>query len=112
MMASYAHSLYHRRGRASSTWARGSIVSHHSMFSSPASRHRLGAACLLVVAACLTGCPGCQPGKPALPPSYQEKVSTFTIGTVALQTGDQSGHDRTYLTKASQIAPGEPAVWA
>ena len=37
-------------------------------------------------------------------------TSIFTIGTVALQTGDPRAEER--LTQALKLAPEEPAIWA
>ena len=59
----------------------------------------------------LLGCPNksTQSATPKAP--YATLVSTFTIGVIALETGDPQ-HDRTYLTKFTQLAPEEPAGWA
>ncbi len=48
--------------------------------------------------------------------SLSQKVSAFTIGTIALQVGSdqaagKTGYDEKYLTLASKMVPGEPAVW-
>ena len=61
----------------------------------------------LAIAIGLTGCPQ----KPSTPPvSPAQITSIFTVGTVALQTGDPRALDR--LTKALKLAPQEPAIWA
>lgn len=43
-------------------------------------------------------------------PLYESVVSAFYAGTIALQVGD-TDHATEYLTKATQLAPREPAVW-
>ena len=55
---------------------------------------------------------GCGCGAPAKTPvQYSALVSTFTIGTLALETSDPT-HTQTYLTKMTTMAPEEPAGWA
>ena len=48
---------------------------------------------------------------PATKVPYAEVVRTFMTGTVALQVGDNA-RARQELSRASELAPGEPAIWA
>ncbi len=76
---------------------------------------------ILALTISISGC-RCSPnssgnGEPSA--DYSTLVTTFTIGTVALQSGDQRaavgdkvGRDRLFLTKFTQLAPDEPAGWA
>ncbi|HLJ53493.1 MAG TPA: hypothetical protein VKT77_00555, partial [Chthonomonadaceae bacterium] len=55
---------------------------------------------------------GCGCGRSGhAPADYQKIVSTFTIGSIALQTNDPK-HVPDYLTTMTQLAPEEPAGWA
>ncbi len=60
----------------------------------------------LALALTLTACP--RPAPPAVTPA--QITSIFTVGTIALETGDPRALDR--LTKALKLAPQEPAIWA
>ncbi len=64
------------------------------------------------LSAILIGIAGCNrtPSVPAA--SYEEQATAFTVGTIALEAGDNKQRDRVYLTKLTQIAPEEPAGWA
>ena len=44
-------------------------------------------------------------------PEYRDAIRSFYVGLAALQVGDDSRAE-TELTKATQLAPGEPAAWA
>ena len=59
------------------------------------------------------GCPKAGGGDLPAPgtPAYVEAVSAFTIGTVALETVNLNLIEPN-LKRASELAPGEPAVWA
>lgn len=57
----------------------------------------------LALGIALVGCP-----RPAISPA--QITSVFTIGTVALETGDERALQK--LTEASKLAPEEPAIWA
>jgi hypothetical protein len=61
----------------------------------------------LAIAIGLAGCPQKPPPPPVSPAQI---MSIFTVGTVALQTGDPRALDR--LTQALKMAPQEPAIWA
>ncbi len=73
----------------------------------------------LLVATVVIG--GCGPHSSGVAPSgavqprsaaqYAEIVSTFTIGTIALETTDPK-HNPEYLTRMTALAPEEPAGWA
>ena len=60
----------------------------------------------LALALALTGCP--RPAPPAVTPA--QITSVFTVGTIALSTGDPRALDR--LSRALKLAPQEPAIWA
>ncbi len=68
---------------------------------------RCFAAVLLLLSACThqSGLP--EPGSK----EYRELVHTFNVGLSALQCSEDV-RAKTDLTQASQLAPGEPAVWA
>src|SRR5215467_13216674 len=69
-------------------------------------------ACSIVVLALLSS--GCRHGERLPDPSsktYADYVSTFYVGLAALQVGDDVRAE-SYLGKATQIVPGEPAGWA
>jgi Flp pilus assembly protein TadD len=69
-----------------------------------------------IAAATLTACvllsAGCHRGLPS-PSSaeYHEFISAFYVGLAALQVGDDVRAESA-LTRATQLAPGEPAGWA
>ena len=55
---------------------------------------------------------GCGCGSPAHSPAdYSTIVSTFTIGSIALQTDDPK-HRPEFLVRMTKLAPEEPAGWA
>lgn len=88
-----------------------------SSVSDPASRRTRGfksevLACLMVASVLLSGCSLFNHKEDAPPVDYAAVSSAFTIGTIALESGDLTGRDRTYLTKVTQLAPNEPAGWA
>jgi tetratricopeptide (TPR) repeat protein len=61
-----------------------------------------------------TTLPGCRSGTGKIDPStvdYPAVVSAFYIGLAALQTGEDSRAEE-QLTRATQLAPDEPAPWA
>jgi tetratricopeptide (TPR) repeat protein len=63
------------------------------------------------VVGALAFCMGCHRGLPA-PSSaaYQEFISSFYVGLAALQVGDDVRAEN-MLSRAAQLAPGEPAAW-
>src|ERR1700722_16765502 len=75
----------------------------------PHSSSRLAAAAF---SAALTLVAGWPPGLPS-PSSadYHEFISSFYVGLAALQVGDDVRADIS-LSRATQLAPGEPAAWA
>jgi hypothetical protein len=67
---------------------------------------------LIVLTALLNSGCGCNGGASIKSPEdYNKIVSTFIIGTIALETKDPS-HTSTYLKKMTELAPEEPAGWA
>ena len=74
----------------------------------PHSSSRLAAAAF---SAALTLVAGCHRGLPS-PSSadYHEFISSFYVGLAALQVGDDVRADSS-LSRAAQLAPGEPAAW-
>ena len=62
---------------------------------------------LLALAACHRNAGLPEPGSP----QYSELVHAFSVGLSALQCSEDV-RAKSGLTRASQIAPGEPAVWA
>lgn len=73
---------------------------------------RAGALLFVAGAALVAGCnrSGGDLPQPGSDP-YRETVSAFTIGTVALETVNLNLIDPN-LKRASELAPGEPAIWA
>ncbi|MBV9036293.1 MAG: hypothetical protein JO182_17530, partial [Acidobacteriaceae bacterium] len=66
---------------------------------------------LLGAAALWTGCTRTT-GLPAVgSEQYRELCSAFYLGLTALQSGEDI-NARKGLTRATEIAPGEPASWA
>jgi len=68
----------------------------------------------IVLSAALLALASChrQPGLPEPgSPQYRELVHAFNVGLSALQCSEDV-RAKSGLTRASQIAPGEPAVWA
>ncbi len=63
---------------------------------------------LLLICIFLTACPTSLPEKST--ENYAEAVKSFYVGLAALQVGDdqRAGQE---LTKASELATGEPAIW-
>src|ERR1700733_10546059 len=72
---------------------------------------RAGALCFGAALLALTSCT--RPSGLPKPGSneYRELVRTFNVGLSAYQCSEDV-RAKTGLTRASQIAPGEPAVWA
>ena len=71
-----------------------------------------GKVALIMFAALLNGGCGCNnSGSNPSPADYEKIVSTFTVGAVALETGDPD-HTLASLTKMTKLAPDEPAGWA
>src|SRR5690349_2045555 len=69
-------------------------------------RPSLALAALLIVAACSrnTGLPDPNSSQ------YRELVSAFYVGVAALQTGEDV-RAKEKLTRATELAPAEPAIW-
>src|SRR5215468_1421433 len=67
--------------------------------------------CLLAMVAVLLSACGGHGGLPA-PDSaqYRELVTSFSLGLAALESGEDV-HARQGLTRATELAPGEPAGW-
>ena len=79
----------------------------------PAGRRSSTAAAMTIVAI-LTALVSCHSGGKLPDPSsqtYRDTVRTFYVGLAALQAGDDRRAEDE-LTKASALAPGEPAIWA
>ena len=79
----------------------------HSPYSHIFAKRAAIAGISLAIAIGLAGCP--QKSAPPTVPLAQI-TSIFTVGTVALQTGDPRDLDR--LSQALKLAPHEPAIWA
>ncbi len=72
---------------------------------------KLGALCALALLAGTSGC------HRSIRYTTMQKVSAFTIGTIALQVGSdqaagKTGYDQKYLTLACKMMPKEAAAWA
>lgn len=69
--------------------------------------------CSFTVLGLLMSMSGCHRGTGSpTSASYAEIASAFTIGTIALETGDRKGRDGEFLRKVTALAPDEPAGWA
>jgi hypothetical protein len=69
---------------------------------------------ILLTGCCISGC-SCGPipsGTHARTADYATLVTAFTIGSIALESGDKKGRDTEYLTKLTKLAPDEAAGWA
>ena len=69
-------------------------------------------ALLLATAACRSSSPGPLPTLELPADRYEQLVSAYFGGVAALQVGDTTSRGKDLLTRASELAPEEPAVLA